>query len=324
MSDQSPANPGEASERELFLLVRNIACLIDTMGKNLRMLRHGLSELDSRVASNVPGATEALENMFKLWEQKCGQVVHDNPAGSVAAGAPAGSAAGGTAASAAGARMNERNPCTVLREENEERRRLERESLSSSLAAAGAAAGGAADVSDAQRKKRARLDKQNAARREKRQREKRQHEKENQAEALRRCMAPGPVEENDAAAGGAAAGGAAGVGGISMTVYVMKESNNVQRLWYTHVQHNCNGDCSFRNLIEKSNKKLFEDLTGPSLHQVYCTVSGGKRQPFCISTPLSKAPKLDGTVVLNVVFWHEENDAAAGCYTPPSDDDLYI
>lgn len=108
-----------------------------------------------------------------------------------------------------------------------------------------------------------------------------------------------------------------------MTVYVWNQSKNVQTLWYTHVQHNCNGDCSVKNLIEKSSERLFKDLTGSSLLEVLYTDSDGKKHPFCISRPLSEAPKLNETVILNVVVGHEENDAAAGCYTPRSDNDLY-
>lgn len=296
MSDQSPANPGEASERELFLLVRNIACLIDTMGKNLRMLRHGLSELDSRVASNVPGATEALENMFKLWEQKCGQVVHDNPAGSVAAGAPAGSAAGGAAAGSAGAPA----PAPPV-------------SIPSVAAAAGKRSyqditsdGGAADDFNAQRE-RARLKKneQACARRAA------EKEKQRREERLFVASARGWVPDHvDAASGaaesGAATGGAAGVRQVHVTVKLFQEIMDVSELLNTFVERDCKGDQSVTDLIAKSSHPKCKKPTSLFYNRrVYYEDSDGNKQPFAEQKPLSQVPSNNGHVILHVVVGPE-------------------
>ena len=270
------------------------------------------------------GAVFGLYNKYKLViNAGVYKVVKIETAGGAAGGAAAGGAAVGGAAAggaAAGARVDGENPYTLLRKEIEARRQRERESLSSSLAAAGAAAGGAADVSDAQRRKREMMDAKNRKAREKRAAEKRRRRDEDWR------FVWGLVPDHVAAAGGAAAsgaaaGGAAGVGGISTTVHVWKERRGDETLWYTHVEHNCNGGDSVRDLIANSNHPLCKDLTGPSLRQVHCVDSDGKRQPFCLTTPLSSAPKKDGKVILHVVVGPDA--AVGGDARESDDDDLY-
>lgn len=276
------------------------------------------------------GAVFGLYNKYKLViNAGVYKVVKIETAGGAAGGAAAGgaavggAAAGGAAASAAGARMNEPNPYTVLREEKEALRQ-ERESLSSSLAAAGAAAGGAADVSDAQRKKRARLDKQNAARREQRAADKRQQDLE-----LRRFRdeALGLVPDHVAAAGGAAAsgaaaGGAAGVRPIHVTVKLWQESKGDSKLLNTYVKRDCDGKKSVTEVIAKSDHPRCKKPTGLFYNRsVHYVDSYGKRHAFQEQRPLSQVPSNNANVViLHVVVGP---DAAEGGDARGSDDDLY-
>ena len=191
-------------------------------------------------------------------------------------------------------------------------------------AVGGAAAGGAADVSDAQRKKRARLDKQNAARREKRAAEKREH---NAAVERWKRRAMGLLEDDDAAAGGAAAsgaaaGGAAGVRPIHVTVKLWQESKVDTKLLNTYVERNCDGDQSVTDLIAKSDHLRCKKPTGLFYNRsVHYVDSYGKRHAFQEQRPLSQVPCNNANVViLHVVVGP---DAAEGGDARGSDDDLY-
>jgi len=294
------------------------------------------------------GAVFGLYNKYKLViNAGVYKVVKIETAGGAAGGAAVGgaaaggAAAGGAAASAAGARMNERNPYTVLREEKEALRQ-ERESLSSSLAAAGAAAGGAADVSDAQRRKRERMDAKNRKACENRAAEKRRRREEDWwfvhgglvpdhvaaaggAAASGAAAAGGAAASGAAASGaaasGAAAGGAAGVRGKHLTVYLWQESKGVSTLLNKYVEDGFKRDHPVEYLIAKSNHPLCKDLTSPSHRQVYFVDSDGKKQPFCPKTPLSSVPSYDGKVILHVVVGPDA--AVSGDARESDDDDLY-